>query len=99
MGKSYVVVNGEKTFLDVHKVGGWAGGTGSQESRQPAATSGRDPRRAVASQPGCRPGPCTPAPQVPALSPRQLKLLGRASWDKDASAVASTAEGMIQVGG
>ncbi|KAI7841811.1 hypothetical protein COHA_004534 [Chlorella ohadii] len=52
VGKSYVVVNGEKTYLDVH--------------------------------------------QVPALSPRQLKMLARASLDKDNTAVAATPEGMIQ---
>jgi hypothetical protein len=52
VGKSYVVVNGEKTYLDVH--------------------------------------------QVPALSPRQLKLLSQASLEPDASAVAATAQGMIQ---
>ena len=34
---------------------------------------------------------------MPALSPRQLKLLSSASLDKDdASAVAATAQGMIQ---
>jgi len=40
---------------------------------------------------------CPPACQVPALSPRQLKLLGQASLDREASAgVAATAQGMIQ---
>ncbi|KAL4431647.1 hypothetical protein ABPG77_001489 [Micractinium sp. CCAP 211/92] len=52
VGKSYVVVNGEKTYLDIT--------------------------------------------QVPALSPRQLKLMAQASLNKDASAVAATADGMIQ---
>lgn len=52
--------------------------------------------------PPCSPLPARPAPpcvQVPALSPRQLKMLARASLDKDNSAVAATPEGMIQVGG
>nr|AXF41557.1 LCI420 protein [Chlorella sp. ArM0029B] len=53
VGKSYVVVNGEKTFLDVH--------------------------------------------QVPALSPRQLKMLGSASiGGQETLATAATAGGMIQ---
>lgn len=43
--------------------------------------------------------PCPPYVQVPALSPRQLKMLARSSLDKDNSAVAATPEGMIQVGG
>lgn len=47
---------------------------------------------------GClSPLPCRSAAlQVPALSPRQLKLLSKASLDKNASAVAATAQGMIQ---
>ncbi|KAJ9506074.1 hypothetical protein QJQ45_016619 [Haematococcus lacustris] len=52
VGKSYVVVNGEKTYLDIH--------------------------------------------QVPALSPRQLKVLSTASLSDDASLTASSASGMVQ---
>ena len=53
VGKSYVVVNGVKTYLDVH--------------------------------------------QVPALSPRQLKILATTTMHpEEASATASTAGGMIQ---
>lgn len=59
-------------------------------SLPPNPVCGRPPHR---SSP---PAPAPLRPQVPALSPRQLKLMAQASLDKDASASAATAAGMIQ---
>ncbi len=140
VGKSYVVVNGEKTYLDITQVGVAACLcacctqhaccssfvksfvlTGTGNSRHQGCSGGSDSARHLPmparTLPAQQPGMLRPTmpvarglalpdrllcssplahPQVPALSPRQLKLMAQASLNKDASAVAATADGMIQ---